>query len=111
MPRGKVSVCKSWWARSRELWCSQATPMYWFCRRLFPQTSAIRQDSISELKPESYSAHLIWEASGDRSRTSCRLFFRSRRRSFETISRFFQAEIARYRGLLKQRVSSFSVAG
>lgn len=46
MPRGKVSVCKSWWARSKELSCSPATPIDRFCGRFFPQTNAIWRDSI-----------------------------------------------------------------
>jgi hypothetical protein len=73
--------------------------------------SAIRRDSTSELKPDTYSTHLMREASGDCSQTSCRLFFRSGRRSFETLTKVLHFGIARYRGLLKHRVSSFPVAG
>jgi hypothetical protein len=64
-----------------------ATPMSCFSGRLFPQTSMIGRDSISELKPDSCSTHLMREASGDCSQIFCRLFFQLRRRSFETFSR------------------------
>lgn len=62
------------------------TPMCWFSGRRFPQTSTIRRDSISELKPDSCSTHLTKVASSDCSQTTCRLFLRLRRHSFETFN-------------------------
>lgn len=108
MPRGKVERVRMLVACLAELSCSPATPMY---RWLFPQASAARRgpDFGTETGQPFYSSNegSQWQSLGN----FLPPILRSRRRSFETISKFFQGEIARYRGLLKQRVSSFPVAG
>ena len=73
--------------------------------------SAIRPFFISALKPDGSSTHLKEEGSGKCSQTSCRLFFRSRRQSFDTIGKFSPRKDCKVPGLVEQRVSSFPVAG